>query len=443
MAGPGGGEASTRQPALSEVTERARAAFPYFNPSRNNPIFMENAGGSQAATCVVDAMCDYMRDTYVQLGAEYELSRRATATVDRAHRVVHDMMGAGEAGQVVLGPSSSQLYANVADAYRRAKVVGPGDEIVVQESGHEANIGPWVRLAEATGATLIWWRFLRQPPFSSPISDLEALLSPRTKVVAMSHVSNLLGEVADLPAIVELLRRQEAGGQPPHLCVDGVAYAPHLAMDVAAWGVHWYGFSLYKTYGPHMAALYGSTEALAAVETGAPNHYFLPRTKAQYAFELGGVAHEAAAGVAALPQYFALLAGALQDAEEELGRNLVEGAFGNIADMEQPLQDRLLDYLRSKPGVTIVGPPVGGRGRRVPTISFVVRDKSSADVAKAMVDRGVAVRNGHNYAHRLALGLTQAGVCHDPEDGVVRVSMLHYNTISEVEHVIRVLEEIL
>jgi cysteine desulfurase family protein (TIGR01976 family) len=386
-------------------------------------VFLENAGGSQVPAVVADSMHRYLRETYVQLGAGHPLSQRCTATVAAAHDFARTFMNARR-GQAILGPSTTVLLNLLASCY--AQVLRPGQEVVLAESGHEANLGPWARL-ERIGVKVRWWR-LDPATFTCPLAELRGLLNERTAIVALPHVSNLLGGIADLPAVVAAAHAVGA-----RVVADGVAYAPHRAIDVDAWNVDWYVYSAYKVYGPHLAVLYGRDDALA--ELPGPNHFFIPRDDLPYQFEPGGANHEGCAGLLALGAYLGLLAGA--PAHAPCDRGVVTAAFAAAQDLEQPLTARLLDYLRDKPGVRVIGPPTAD-ANRVGTVSFVHDRLTSREIAAAVDRTEVAIRHGHMYAYRLcqALGL-------DPDDGVVRASFVHYNTVEEIERFIAVLEQIL
>ena len=213
------------------------------------------------------------------------------------------------------------------------------------------------------------------------------------------------------------------------MVVDGVAYAPHRAMDVSAWNVDWYAYSTYKVYGPHMAALWGRRDALSELE--GPNHFFVRDDELPYKFELGGVSHEAAAGIRGLRDYLAFLIGIEPGG---LDRAAVERAYAVMTACEIPLQARLLAYLRSRRDVRIIGPHDDGPSR-VGTISFVHDHKSSAEIADIVNRTGIGIRHGHMYAYHLC---EAAGL--DPEDGVVRTSLVHYNTPAEIERLIEVFD---
>lgn len=397
--------------------ERIRAQFPALS---GDVVYLENAGGSQVPAVVADSVRDYMLSSYVQLGAGYPMSKRCTELVDAAHDFVRMMMN-GSGGEVILGSSTSALLAMLAGCF--AKTLTPGSEIVVAQTGHEANVGPWKHL-ERIGFPLRWWE-MDTDTFSCPLDGLARLLNDRTALVAFPHVSNLLGEIVDIAAITEL--SHQAGAR---VIVDGVAYAPHRSIDVSGWNVDWYAYSTYKVYGPHMAALWGRNDAIG--ELTGPNHFFIPDDEVPYKFEVGGPSHEGCAGVLGLRDYLSFLAG--HDENQTLDRAAVERAFEVMTACELPLQTRLINYLRSREDVRIVGPEETG-ATRVGTISFVHDSKSSAEITATVDDSGIGIRHGHMYAYHLC---EAAGL--DPEDGVVRVSLVHYNTPEEIERLIEVFD---
>lgn len=405
----------------SPTIDAIRAQFPALS---GDTILLENAGGSQVPRCVADAIRDYMLSTYVQLGAGYELSQQCTETVHRAHAFINRFMNGEGIGQVILGASDTQLTTMLAECYERAWK--PGDEIILCESGHEANIGPWLRL-ERAGAVIKWWK-VDPATGAHSFDDLEQLLTDQTRLVAMVHVSNLLGEIVDLKRVSELAHAAGA-----RVVADGVALAPHRAIDVKQWGVDWYSYSTYKVFGPHMAALFGTNEAMA--ELDGPNHFFIPKTDVPYKFELGGASHEGCAGLLALGDYLQFIAG--DDRSKPIDRATIDRAWSVMTQLELPLQERLIDFLRSREDVRLIG-PAHGKPTRVPTISFTHRNKSSASIAKAINARGIGMRSGHMYAYRLckAMGI-------NTNDGVVRISMVHYNTLDEIDRLIDVLNDVL
>lgn len=416
---------------IANVVPAAVAARPdiqairrQFPSLKSGTVFFENAGGTQMPRVVADAIHHYLLNTYVNTGAGYEASKAATKVVQDAHAFINLFMNGVETGHTALGHSTSMLCRILADCY--AEILQPGDEIIIAENSHESNVGPWVRLAR-WGFKVTFWKLDRQSQ-TCRIEDLEKLLNPRVKIVAFPKVSNILGEIADAARIVKLAHA--AGAQA---VVDGVAYAPHHPVDVAALDADWYVYSTYKVFGPHMAALYGKREAFARLN--GPNHFFIPKDKWPGKFELGGACHEGCAGLLAIGKYLNFLAG--RDEAAPVARQTILDAYETIRAQELKLQQKLIGYLQTKPQVRIVGPN-HAEPSRISLVCFVHQTKPSNEIV-AQTDRaGIGIKYGHMAAWRLceALGF-------DPTIGVVRASLAHYNTVEEIDRLIEVLERTL
>jgi cysteine desulfurase family protein (TIGR01976 family) len=332
------------------------------------------------------------------------------------------LLGAGPE-EVVLGPSSTALVQLLAHSLRPSW--REGDEVVVTNVDHETNVGPW-RALEASGIVVREWRMRLETCALHP-EDLEPLLNDRTRLVAFSHCSNIVGTVHDVAHIASRVR---AGGALS--CVDGVAFAPHRRVDVKALGVDFYFASLYKVYGPHMAALFGRRKALLACRSA--NHFFVPEDAVALKLEPGNVNYELTASLAGILEYFVELGEQLG-----LGPSLdLAGCFERIGEHESELVRPLLAFLEQHPRTRIIGSPTPDANHRVPTVSFVAGDRLSSDVTAQLDRRQLATRFGHFYAYRLVrdLGLLE-------QDGVVRISLAHYNTADEVERLIEALDEVL
>ncbi len=399
-------------PSVLEV----RSQFPAL---QSGFAFLENAGGSQLPNCVIDALVDFLRDSYVQTTAGYPASDRATEIALQAHSVCETMMGTNGQGKVILGSSTTALVFMLSEAFSR--VLQAGDEIIISEANHEANAGAWERLSRF-GAKIKYWKVNSQSGESS-LEDLSHLLSNRTKIVAFPHTSNLLGNVADVKSIAALVH--QFGGK---VVVDGVAYASHGLMEVADWNVDFYLFSHYKVYGPHMATLYGKSSCLAELE--GPNHFFVDKNDVPRKFELGSLNYEGCAMICALQNYLCFLAN-----RSNFDRETVKLAAKTMGELEKPIRELFLEFLLSRDDIEIVGP---SQELRVPTFSFLCKDKPSAYVAQAVNQCGIGIRNGHMYSHRLCQALKI-----DPDDGVVRVSAVHYNSVEEIERLVEVLNRVL
>jgi cysteine desulfurase family protein (TIGR01976 family) len=380
-------------------------------------VYLDNAGGSQILQRVVDRIGEFLLTTNVQTGATYAPSVAAAERVSQSRRAFARLINARRPEEVVMGPNSSVMLRFLAEAM--ASQFRPGDEIVVTNTDHESNIGPWLRLA-GRGVEIKMWR-CDPETFELDLTALERLMSPRTRLVAVTHASNLLGTINPIRRIADLVHAHDA-----RLCVDAVAYAPHRAIDVQALDADYYACSLYKLYGPHHAVLYGKHELL--LELDNLYHYFFDRTKVPHKLEPGNVNYELAWGAAGIVDYLEELgtrAGALE------GRAAIERAFELIEAHESAIGGRLLDYLRTRNDVRIIGDARAAAEERVPTISFIQDGRASDEIVERIDAHRIGIRFGDFHARRLVedLGLT-------PQNGVVRVSIVHYNTAAEIDRLI-------
>ena len=401
-------------------TAFARAHF----PALAGPwALFENAGGTLAATQVLDRIRTYMTEYQVQPGAAYPAAARAAEMIAESHRAMAEMINA-QPEEVMIGPSTSMNVFLLAQALRPG--FRDGDEIVVTNLDHEANVGAWRKLAQA-GVTLREWRFDPDSLALEP-EGLAQLLNERTRLVCFGHCSNITGGFTDVPALVRTIH--DAGALA---CVDGVAYAPHRLIDVKAWDVDFYLCSTYKLYGPHLALLYGKR---AHFERAAPlNHFFLD-DELPLKLNPGGPNHELSAGLAGITAYLDALHGHHDGETNRPLHGRLAAAFERVAAHEEALVAPLLAFLAAKPGVHLVGNPSADRRLRAPTVAFAVEGRNAGEIASAVARRKIGIGAGDFYAARCiaALGLAERG-------GVVRASMVHYNTADEVERLIRALDE--
>ena len=373
--------------------------------------YFDNAGGSLVLASVGDRVRDYLLTTSVQTGASYPQSRRAVERLAEARTRIALLLNASRPEEIVLGPSTTVLCQSLARAMESR--LQPGDEIVVTDFDHESNIGPW-RALERRGVVIKTWG-LDPESFEIDLDQLERLMTARTKLVAVTYVSNILGTINP---VAEIARRVHARGA--EIVVDAVAYAPHRAVDVAAWGVDYYVFSFYKTYGPHFAVLYGKYDKL--LELDGLYHYFYGRDKVPMKLEPGNTNYELAWGSAGIVDYLDGLGGGGGD------RASIARAFDEIAAHEQAIGERLLSYLRARNDVRIIGRRTADAQARVPTIAFKVQDRDAAEIVRETDKAEIGIRFGDFHSRRL---IERLGLAED--SGVVRVSMVHYNTIEEVD----------
>lgn len=281
----------------------------------------------------------------------------------------------------------------------------PGDELVLSGIDHEANIAPWVALAEHQKLVVKWWLPASPDEPKLMASDLPGLLSPRTRLVTCTHASNILGTIHDLKTISSTVHHH----CPQALvCADAVAYAPHRPIDVQDLGVDLYAFSWYKVYGPHMAVLYARSQT-AQGQMRSLGHFFNPHTTLENKLGLAGASYELVSGIPAVVKY----------TTQEVG-------WKAIFEQEAALQGTLLAYLNGRADVTIHGETSADGKVRVPTVSFTVEGWDSKDLVHAVekAEPRFGFRWGAFYSNRLVydfLGL-------EGKNGVVRVSLVHYNT---------------
>ena len=408
--------------------EFARSQFPALAQHWPDWALMDNAGGSVTPQQVQTRVADYLRRYMIQVGASYPLSQRATGIVAEAHELAEQLVGA-QPGEVAIGSSTTLNAKLLALALR--PLWRPGDKVIVTDLDHESNIGPWAALADS-GVEVATWR-LRPETASLELEDLEALLDERVKLVCMTHCANVVGQILDVKAAAAMVHQVD-GAQ---LCVDGVAYAPHRLVDVAALDVDYYLLSLYKVYGPHQGLLWGRRELLEAAR--GQYHYFISEDRVPYKFEPGNANHELCAGIPGIGDYLRAVDAhhhpghPASDNREAFGR-----AFELFAAHEAALAERLLGFLRGHPKVRVIGPSSSDASARVPTVAFVVEGRQASEIPPLLDAHKLATRSGDFYARRAieALGLAEG-------EGLVRVSMVHYNTLAEVDRLVRALDEIL
>ena len=403
-------------------TEFVRAQFPGLEtPDLKGKFFLENAGGSLPCTQVIDRLTRFYRERKVQPYAAYDASRKGGEEMDEARSRLAAMLGVAT-DEVSFGPSTTQNSYVLAQAFRQH--LAPGDAIAVTNQDHEANSGPWRRLADE-GIELREWRIDPETGHLDP-AGLDALLDERVRLVCFPHCSNVVGEVNDVAAITA---KAHAAGAA--VCVDGVSYAPHGFPDVGALGADIYLFSAYKTYGPHQ----GIMVIRRTLGESLPNqgHYFNADTLYKR-FTPAGPDHAQVAASAGMADYIDALYA------HHVGRDAAPRARATaVHDMmrahEVRLLQPLLDHLAAKNSVRLLGPT--DAARRAPTVA-VDLGRPVADAAAELVAQGMLCDSGDFYAHR-ALDAQRV----DPAKGVLRMSFVHYATEDEVDRLIAALDHVL
>ena len=405
--------------------EWVRTQFPAFSdPGNQGWAHFENAGGSYVPRQVIDILTTFFTSTKVQPYVAAGPSQRGGEAMDRAYELMPATFNAS-ADQVHFGPSTSQNTYVLAHAVREAIV--PGDEVIVTNQDHEANIGVWRRLTDV-GAVIKEWQVDAETGLLD-VSTLEHLLSDRTRLVCVTHASNVAAAVNPIAEIAALVH--SAGGW---LVVDGVAHAPHSAINVEELGCDAYVYSTYKTFGPHLGMMFTSDEFRDAIAN--EGHYF-NSSKPTSRLTPAGPDHASVAATAGIVDYYAAVHDHHFDVAASSTKDLVSDVFGLFAAHEERLMAPILDVLSTK-DASIVGIVEADHDRRAPTIAFHSQRAASDDLWRGLGDQKIACAHGSFYARRLveALGL-------DPDVGVVRLSLVHYNNMEEVGRAVGALDRML
>jgi cysteine desulfurase family protein (TIGR01976 family) len=390
-------------PAPYDVA-RVRSMFPALG---DGTAYFDGPGGSQVPARVAEAVAATLCSGISNRGAVTASERRAEAVVHAARSAIADLLGCGSGG-VVVGRSMTQLTMDLARAL--ARQWAPGDEVVVTRLDHDADIRPWVIAARAAGATVRWVDFDPESGELHPVADV---LSDRTRLVAVTGASNLLGTRPDLPAAAAAVH--DAGAL---MFVDGVHLTPHAPVSLADLGADFYACSPYKFFGPHLGVLAADPALLATVHPDK----LLPSTDAvPERFELGTLPYELLAGVSATVDVIADLVPGQGDR-----RTRVLASMQEVETHEDRLFARLVDGLRDLPGVRTYGAPV----RRTPTVLLSVDGVESPQVHRLLAERGVNAPASSFYAleasRRLGLG----------DAGAVRAGLAPYTSEEDVDRLL-------
>jgi cysteine desulfurase family protein (TIGR01976 family) len=387
---------------------RVREAFPAL---AHGVAHFDGPGGSQVPTPVAHAVADAMLAGMANRGSVTAAEQRADTLVVAARQAVADLLGAQQHG-VVFGRSMTQVTYDVARAL--ARQWGPGDEVVVTRLDHDANIRPWVQAAASVGATVRWAEFSPETG-DLPVSAVADVVSRRTRLVAVTGASNLLGTRPDVAAIADAVH--ELGVL---LYVDGVHLTPHAPVDVNAIGADFYACSPYKFFGPHLGVLAADHDLLKTLE---PDKLLPSTDEVPERFELGTLPYELLAGTHATVDFIADL---LPQAETAGRRSRVLASMAAVERHEDLLFARLLDGLLSMDGVTVHGRPAN----RTPTALFSVRGRSPQDVYRRLAARGVNAPAGSFYAIEAS---RWAGL---GDTGAVRAGLSPYNDAEDVDRLL-------
>ena len=408
---------------MSFPIDAVRARFPALAVTDGGRprIYFDAPGGTQACDAAIDAMAAHLRGGTANSGGAFASSVATDAASEAAHAAIADLLGA-QPDEIAFGPNMTSLTLAVSRAL--AAKWEAGDELIVTRLDHDANVAPWLRVAADRGMSVRWLDF---DPATGVLdmAALPALLSDRTRLVAVGMASNALGTLNDVTAIAATVRAHSTA----LVFVDAVQAVPHMAVDVAPLGADLLVCSPYKFFGPHMGVLWARPGALDGVAA-----YKVRPAKdapAAAAFETGTPSFEGQAGVAGTVDYLDWLGSAVGDRSNDR-RGRLRAAMSACVAYERDLGERLLAGLATIPGLTLYGPPT--MAERVPTFAFTISGHTPDAVAEHLAAANIFVWSGNFYAVEVIarLGLADSG-------GLVRVGLAHYSTAGEVDALIAAL----
>jgi cysteine desulfurase family protein (TIGR01976 family) len=416
--------------------EAIRTRFPSLRragPDGQAVAWLDGPAGTQVVDLCLRAMNDYLLSSNANRGGAFAASLETDELVAGARAAAADLIGAADVDEVSFGPNMTTI------TFALSRAIGarlqPGDAIVLTRLDHDANVAPWLAVAEERRLEVRWVGL--RDDLTLELTDLEqALDTGRVRLVAVGLASNAVGTINPIPAIAALTRA--AGAQ---LWVDAVHAAPHLALDVAALGADFLVWSAYKVYGPHLGVLWGRREVMDDL----PHHHVRPAGDAiPGRFETGTQAHELLAGllgtVTYLEQVGVAQGGASGDPGTQDGRRRARllAAMSAVRRYESGLVERLIDRVGHVRGLHVRGITDPSRtAERCPTIAFTIEGWHPRHVARHLAERGLHTWDGDYYAWELirALGLAEEG-------GMLRVGLVHYNSAAEVDRLGDALDEL-
>jgi cysteine desulfurase family protein (TIGR01976 family) len=412
--------------AVDFPSDQIRSLFPALN-QKPGFIFFDNAAGAQIPQVVFDAINGHLLHCNVQRGGRYAKSMEVDATIARARESVADLINARDPNEIAFGMNATSFLRLLSLAIGRT--LETRNEIVVTELDHEANIATWLQL-EREGAKIVWWKMREDNNLH--VEDLAPLLTSKTRLVACTVTSHALGSIIDVASVARLAHA--AGAE---VVLDCVHYSPHALIDVQAFDCDYLVCSGYKVFAPHMGFMWGRLELLYKLQTFRED--FIPDAPPGK-IEAGTFIYENVAGMGAAVTYLETLGTSIalhEGSKPASRRDSIVRAMASIRDYEATLSRAMLEALHAA-GAIVYGVDDPARiAERVPTFCFNLPDTLPARVTETMSNRGIGIRDGHMYAPRLMKHLGQG-----LDTGVIRASILHYNTIEEIHEFGKVLRDV-
>ena len=395
-------------------------------------IYLDNPGGTQVPRQVLERMEHYLIHTNSNHGGPFRTSVESDKVLKDAHQGMADLLNAKSADEIVFGANMTSLTFAVSRSIGR--LLKRGDVILLTRMDHDGNVGPWLHLAEDLGLEVKWLNFDLKT-YEYDLEEAQSIFKDNNiKLAAINYASNCLGTINNVKALTEMAHLSDT-----LVFVDAVQYVPHGPTDVQDIGCDFLACSPYKFFGPHQGVLWGKAELLEKLEA----YKVRPaENTAPGKFETGTQLHEGQAGTLGVLEYLEWLgetmgAEYLENFPEFSGRRKkLHAAMLAIQDYEQTLSSRLIEGLQNLAGVDVKGiSAVKDLARRVPTVSFTVKNQNPEEIAVKLAAENIFVWDGHNYALEAVrlMGIEEAG-------GVVRIGPVHYNTLEEIDRTLEVLK---
>ena len=416
--------------------EQIRGKFPALNikDSGVRRIYFDNPAGTQVPIEVIEAVQKCMIESNANIQGGFETSNRADKILDEFHQSMADFLNATSSEEIIFGQNMTTLTLHISRSIGR--LLSKGDEIILSRMDHDANISPWLLLAEDIGLSVKWLSFDTEK-YEFDLNCLENLLSDKTKLICIGGASNLLGTINDIKSICKIAKKANA-----LTYVDAVQLAPHVSIDVQDIDCDFLVCSAYKFFGPHQGILWGKKKLLKSL---SPYKVRPATSELPGCFETGTQSHEGMAGTTAAVNYFAWIGREyaetyqIENKYKNERTKFVHAALDYLFEYEKLLTIDLIEGLQNIKNVQVQGiTEKNALDRRLPTVSFSVIGLNPSLVAEELAKENIFVWSGHSYALEVvkSLNLLDKG-------GVLRTGPVHYNTINEVHEFLEILDKLI
>ena len=416
--------------------EHIRGKFPALNirDSGVRRIYFDNPAGTQVPIEVIQAVQKCMIESNANIQGGFETSNRVDKILEEFHQSMADFLNATSSDEIIFGQNMTTLTLHISRSIGR--LLSKGDEIILSRMDHDANISPWLLLAEDIGLSVKWLSFDTEK-YEFDLNCLENLLSDKTKIICIGGASNLLGTINDIKSICKIAKKVNA-----LTYVDAVQLAPHVSIDVQDIDCDFLVCSAYKFFGPHQGILWGKRKLLKSL---SPYKVRPATSELPGCFETGTQSHEGMAGTTAAVNYFAWIGreyGETYQIENKYKNErtkFVHAALDYLFEYEKYLTIDLIEGLQNIKNVQVQGiTEKNALDRRLPTVSFSVSGLSPSRIAEGLAKENIFVWSGHSYALEVVKSLNLLD-----EGGVLRTGPVHYNTISEVHEFLEILDKLI